>query len=163
MKDEVYSVEEVAAKMDVHSRTVRRYIAAGELSASRDGKKWFVKKEDLTGFINNRNPLSRNDHQHQVKEDDLCVFLDSGYHKSECRVQICTVVDIKAASSEEVQPLLDKLNAAFSVEKHDHCIETKMQSVYKTRGKKMRIVIWASPQSIALAMDIVGAFVTACE
>lgn len=47
----LYSVEEIAEKLDVHARTVRTYIKDGKLRGRKAGGKWFVTEEALRAFF----------------------------------------------------------------------------------------------------------------
>lgn len=44
------SVEEVAQRLQLHVRTVRRYVRGGQLSAVRIGKQYRIAEEDLEAF-----------------------------------------------------------------------------------------------------------------
>lgn len=48
---EYLTVDEVAAKLRVASKTVRRWCASGQLKASRAGRPWRIKPADLDAFM----------------------------------------------------------------------------------------------------------------
>jgi excisionase family DNA binding protein len=50
MAQELYSVEQVAAKLGLHVRTVRNYVRDGRLKAVRIGKQYRVAADDLEAF-----------------------------------------------------------------------------------------------------------------
>ncbi|WP_030171815.1 helix-turn-helix domain-containing protein [Spirillospora albida] len=50
MEKEMYSVEEVAALLGLHVRTVRSYIRSGRLNATRIGKQYRIAAADLAQF-----------------------------------------------------------------------------------------------------------------
>src|SRR5690242_6076147 len=50
MAQEVFSVEQVAAKLGLHVRTVRNYVRDGRLKAVRIGKQYRITAEDLAAF-----------------------------------------------------------------------------------------------------------------
>ena len=50
MAREVFSVEQVAAKLGLHVRTVRNYVRDGRLKAVRIGKQYRITAEDLAAF-----------------------------------------------------------------------------------------------------------------
>lgn len=162
MDDIFYSVEEVAIKLNVHPRSIRRYIASGELNGIREGKKWAIRQNELTAFINDRNPSHRERGQ-GIKEDDLCVFMDRGNHHPNCRIRITTVVDVKTEDPESLDPLIVDLKAVMARNEHAHCFESKFEYVFSPKGKKMRFVIWGSPEMIAQAMSVLGEHVDACD
>lgn len=47
----VWTVAEVAARLDTQPRAVRKWIEAKRLNAKRDGKTWTVTDADLTAFL----------------------------------------------------------------------------------------------------------------
>ncbi|MFC7340572.1 helix-turn-helix domain-containing protein [Saccharopolyspora griseoalba] len=47
MQDDMYSVEQVAALLGLHVRTVRSYIRSGRLNAVRIGKQYRISRADL--------------------------------------------------------------------------------------------------------------------
>ncbi|WP_410671929.1 helix-turn-helix domain-containing protein [Amycolatopsis sp. cmx-4-68] len=47
---EVFSVEQVAAKLGLHVRTVRNYVRDGRLKAVRIGKQYRITADDLAAF-----------------------------------------------------------------------------------------------------------------
>jgi excisionase family DNA binding protein len=47
----LYTVEQVAEKFEVHPETVRKLARAGELSGKKIGNSWRFSDEDLSKFI----------------------------------------------------------------------------------------------------------------
>ena len=47
MSDSLFTVEYAAEKLDVHPRTVLRFIHQGKLKAFKVGRQWRIKKGDL--------------------------------------------------------------------------------------------------------------------
>jgi excisionase family DNA binding protein len=50
MAQEVYSVDQVAAQLGLHVRTVRNYVRDGRLKAVRIGKQYRIAADDLAAF-----------------------------------------------------------------------------------------------------------------
>ncbi|WP_290058498.1 helix-turn-helix domain-containing protein [Amycolatopsis solani] len=50
MAQDVFSVEQVAARLGLHVRTVRNYVRDGRLKAVRIGKQYRITAEDLEAF-----------------------------------------------------------------------------------------------------------------
>jgi len=48
-----YDIQEVAKELDVSTRTIRRYIDDGKLTAFKIGNKVKIRPEDLDEFIEN--------------------------------------------------------------------------------------------------------------
>ncbi|MER5421935.1 helix-turn-helix domain-containing protein [Streptosporangium roseum] len=56
MREEMYSVEQVAARLGLHVRTVRGYIRAGRLKAVRIGKQYRIAGADLEALTGRPQP-----------------------------------------------------------------------------------------------------------
>ena len=54
MPEKMYTVEEVAEQLRVHVKTVRRWIASGELKAFDAGKGYRISESNLAAFIEQR-------------------------------------------------------------------------------------------------------------
>lgn len=50
MEKQYYSKKEVAEILDVHPRTIERYIHNGRLKAAKLGRKWTISREDIKAF-----------------------------------------------------------------------------------------------------------------
>jgi excisionase family DNA binding protein len=51
MRQDLYTAEQVAELLDLHVRTVRKYVRDGSLKAVRIGKQYRISRQDLEGFI----------------------------------------------------------------------------------------------------------------
>ena len=51
MEEHLYSIEKVAKLLDVHRKTVLRYIKEGKLHANKVGGRWRIHGNDLTRFV----------------------------------------------------------------------------------------------------------------
>ncbi len=54
MERYLYSIEKVAELLDVHKKTVLRYIKEGKLKANKVGGRWRIHGNDLTDFAGTR-------------------------------------------------------------------------------------------------------------
>lgn len=50
--EKLFTIEEIAEILRVHTRTVTRYIESGKLTASKIGE-WRIKQSDLNAFLAN--------------------------------------------------------------------------------------------------------------
>lgn len=50
LKDQYYTIYEVADILKVHHQTIRRAIKDKRLNACKIGTKWLIKKEDITNY-----------------------------------------------------------------------------------------------------------------
>src|SRR5204863_2191179 len=74
MAQEVFSVEQVAAKLGLHVRTVRNYVRDGRLKAVRIGKQYRISRTDLAELTGGEvAPTAREsaDRQRQVEVSSI--------------------------------------------------------------------------------------------
>lgn len=53
-EERLFSLEEVAERLGVSERTVRRWIKAGDLPAYKPGREYRIKPDDLDEFLEER-------------------------------------------------------------------------------------------------------------
>ena len=56
----LYSVTELAQKLNVTTVTIRKYLKQGKLKGQKVMGRWFISDEDIVGFFNDV-PLERDD------------------------------------------------------------------------------------------------------
>ena len=58
MQNRFYTVEEISDALDMHPKTVQRYIREGKIKATKVGKAWRVLEKDFRAFMNVSNDVS---------------------------------------------------------------------------------------------------------
>ncbi len=56
MSETLFTVEQVAQSLNLHVRTIRNYVAAGKLKATRIGKQYRIARSDLDAFTGGPSP-----------------------------------------------------------------------------------------------------------
>lgn len=102
---ELFNVEEVANILNVHTRTVRRYIKEGKMEAKKVGGQWRVTKENLESFMDTPLVLE----QIQSESDRKLKEFFDGTASGNQKISTCSVVDIKAQAQEELKPVCMKI------------------------------------------------------
>ena len=99
--DKFYSVEEISEMLQIHSKTIQRYIREGKIIASKFGKSWRVAAHDLSLFI---------------EDAKIHIGGDKPSSKDEVGLDISgsTVIDIPVSSSYEVDRITSQVNAAMN-------------------------------------------------
>lgn len=49
--EEIFTVQQVANKLNMHVQTIREYIKRGDIKAKKIGRKYIITQEDLNNFI----------------------------------------------------------------------------------------------------------------
>jgi excisionase family DNA binding protein len=123
----LYTVEEVAGLLNLHVKTVRRYVRDGRLKARRIGKEYRIARADLTEFAGDIRaaeapaPVSRTRH-----------------------VIASSVLDVDAISPEETHRVTTLVMASLNSRKGEPDFP-RVDTIYYPEQAKLRITITASP------------------
>lgn len=49
--DQVLNADQVAEILDVHPRTLTRYLRTGELKGAKHGNRWFIRRSAVDAFL----------------------------------------------------------------------------------------------------------------
>jgi len=150
MNNEYLTIEEVADRLGVHPKTVRRYISSGKISAQKIGGSWRINPESVDSFLNACDN-SDNSSQH-VSKDDFCIFMDSEHFDSEEKIQVCTIVDYYLTDS-SVKELLKEVIGIVAEQSLENK-KSRFNYVYDDSEKKMRLVFWGTPSYMHSIMNI---------
>lgn len=153
MKEKNYNVEAAADYLDVSVKTVRRYIYANKLKATKVGGQWRISESQLKDYLDE----ASNECCTSVGQDDFCVFMDTDYFTSDDSLQLCTIVDYYVSSIEDITKMNDVL---MRVVTQDGLNGGKAQFnyVYDQPLKRARFVLWGSATFIQKAAGLLTQF-----
>ncbi|MBM7492706.1 excisionase family DNA binding protein [Micromonospora luteifusca] len=138
MKEEMYSVEQVADRLGLHVRTVRGYIRSGRLRAVRIGKQYRIAASDLDALTGQAPAAATVGGQAEVSS---IVQIDG--------------VDRAAADR------LGTLVLASANTSHDQANPLRVQTVHDEERNRMKIVILGDPASTAELLHLLDAVLNA--
>ena len=168
MKDRIYTVEQVAELLDLHPKTVRRFIKDGKLRANKIGNQWRVTATDLHAFTTGENlndlssaPCSAPVVSNGSEAGNLSNLLeDSTSSKSPSRIkaQVTSIVDVYVENKEEADRIANTLLAvmlgkdpAYGLAKFDHLFyESEM---------KVKLILHGQPALISKVLEIIAQIV----
>lgn len=148
MNKDYFSVDEIAEKIGVHTKTVRRYIYSGKLSATKIAGQWRITQESLDTFMDQGCCTSTK--EDGVSKDDFCIFMDTDHFASDDLIQICTIVDYFVEEQKEVEALARDVMTVVTT--MDTSGKSKFNYVYDDSEKKARFVFWGTPAFIEALM-----------
>ncbi len=129
MQDELLSVDQVAEKVSLHPRTVRRFIREGRLKASKLGKQWRILRRDLDALTG------------EVSADDT---------READRVQVSAVVDIRV-DAEQADRIFTSMLAAVTAKGPEYGM-VHYESLYLRDEHKARLMFWGDAAFIGNAL-----------
>lgn len=153
MSEELLSVEQVAQMMDMHTRTIRRYIKEGKLVAAKFGGQWRVKKSDLKNLMSNSDFLEESE---TIWTSNVENFLQGKSAKGDHPLQICSIADCylpKDKINQLSQQLLNLMNSDDPIRSY-----AKFQYMYDEMKSKARFILWANPKFMEKLINKISIF-----
>ena len=149
--DEFLTVDQLAQMIDMHPRTVRRYIREGKLKAIKVGGEWRIRREDVKMFMDgNAQVLQQN------AIEDVQAYIDGFDGQISGKFQVCTVLDCYVKDNDEAYEI-SKIVMRHMNEDEDHG-EAKSQYFYDKDAKKGRYILWGNPRFVGRILNSVGEF-----
>jgi len=139
MNKDYYTVNQIADMLNIHPKTVQRYIREGRLRAAKIGKSWRVTGHDLSTFVEN----DRSENPAFGKRTDRSIIASS-------------VIDINVVGKEDAIRIMNTLTASLN-SKPSEFGQTSMHSLYIERENMVRITLWGGIRFMAIMMDTIAA------
>ncbi|MEU5671770.1 helix-turn-helix domain-containing protein [Micromonospora sp. NPDC047762] len=138
MTEEMYSVEQVADRLNLHVRTVRGYIRSGRLRAVRIGKQYRIAAGDLDALTGQAPTAPGVARQAEVSS-------------------IVQVDGLDRAAADRLGTLV--LTSANTG--HDQANPLRVQTVYDEQRHRMKIIILGDPAATAELLHLLDAVLNA--
>lgn len=138
MTKEYYTVEQISEMLNIHPKTIQRYIRQGKLRATKVGKSWRVTGHDLSVFI----------------ESDGDKGLGFGSRPMQS-VTASSVVDIIVDGKEDAIRIMNTLTAALNSKPSEYG-QSSMHSQYIERENMVRVTLWGDIRFMAVMMDTIA-------
>lgn len=133
MSRDYYTVEQISEMLNIHPKTIQRYIREGKLRAAKIGKSWRVTGHDLSVFAEDNNDKS-------ASEGRLTKNIAS------------SVVDISVDGKEDAIRIMNTLTAALNAKPPEYGL-TSMQSQFIEHENMVRVTLWGGIRFMAVMMD----------
>lgn len=128
MEHTYYSVAKVAQMLEIHEKTVQRYIREGKLRATKVGKAWRITGHDLSVFMQGENVPTR--------PSDKKV-------NSDRTIMVSSVIDIDVGNMDEAMQIVNMLTAALN-SKQPEFGKTSMNSQFIEHENKVRVMLYGN-------------------
>lgn len=135
MSSDYFTVEQISEKLNIHPKTIQRYIREGKLRAVKVGKAWRVSGHDLSIFLESTN---------------------EGFHDSDTKrtITASAVIDIATKGTEDAIRIMNLLTSAFNAKPQEYS-KTSMQSQYIERENIVRVMLWGDIRFISGVSDMI--------
>lgn len=154
-----YTVDEIAEILEVSVKTIRRYIYAGKIAASKIGGQWRISQEQLDTYLESTSSklVCSNTCAKEVSQDDFCVFMDTDYFTSDDRLQLCTIVDYYSNTVDEITEMSEIISRVVT-EDGVKGGRAQFNYVYDQALNRARFVLWGNATFIQKATSLLKSF-----
>ncbi len=145
MDNKFYSVDEISNLLDMHPKTVQRYIREGKIRATKVGKAWRVHENDFRTFMN------AVDQSAGVPSSDSNDTANVQYDA----IKVSSVVDISVKSSEDAINIANMLTATMQGQHVDYG-KTSLNIQFIEPEGKVRIMLWGNVKFMETMMSFLA-------
>lgn len=143
MSQELYSVEQVAAHLSLHVRTVRNYVREGRLKAVRIGKQYRIARDAIEALTGR--PLET------VARDVV---------RRHRHVDVSSIVEIDAIDPESANRVTTFLLGAANGRRDDG-EKLRIETIHDPERARLKVIIVGGLDATASLLKVVGAIVEA--
>lgn len=140
MNIKLYSISELSKILDLHPKTILRFIKEGKLEAQKIGRTWKVSEDNLKLFCHGE--LSNK--QADLPSVDYSTLSD--------RISISAVIEIKEQNSEEATRISNSILAMLNSDR-DADGKSHFNFFYYPEIEKAKYVFYGSPEFIGRIID----------
>jgi len=143
MTEELYSVDQVAARLGLHVRTVRNYVRNGRLKAVRIGKQYRIAREDLEALTGHAATSAR-----------------AGSETLHRHVEVSSIVQIEAIDFDSGSRVTSALMASVKgrPETDD---PLRIDTIYDKERARLKVIVTGSIGMTASLLKFINAYLEA--
>lgn len=132
----MYTADQVAEILNLHPKTVRKFIRLGRLKARKLGKQWRIMEKDLKLFLGDEAGLPGEDALlHSTAEETI------EKKKQKQKIQVSSIVDIYVTHKDEAMRIANSLFAALNCKDPSYG-EARCDHIFYEEESKARFIIW---------------------
>jgi excisionase family DNA binding protein len=152
MSDKIFSVDDISSILDMHPKTVQRYIREGRIKATKLGKAWRVSEYDFNAFLkasgldttHSARPKATDTHQVSVNRYDL--------------IKVSSVVDISVKNTEDAIKIANILTATINGQ-HEEYGKSSLNIQFIEPENKVRVMLWGNIKFMENMMHFISSYV----
>ncbi len=140
MESKFYTADQVAELLNIHPKTVRKYIREGKLRATKVGKQWRITGHDLSLFVEGDGNATL---ENFYEVTNNTIKIDGRLNENNDKVSVSTVIDISVKSKSEVERISNTLIAVIN-SKDPKYGKSTMNIQYIEKSHKLRVMLWGT-------------------
>ncbi|WP_084607300.1 helix-turn-helix domain-containing protein [Sulfurospirillum arcachonense] len=139
MKEKLYTVLELKGILNLHEKTIIRFIHEDKIKGKKIGRSWMVSESDLRTYVHGE--LSNN----KVEQ--------TNYETLNQRISVSTVIEIKEQNSEEATRISNSLMAMLNSESEE-TRNTRFDFFYYPEVQTAKYIVYGTPKAISQIIDV---------
>lgn len=147
MDTKLYTISELTKILDLHPKTILRFIKEGKIEAVKIGRTWRVTENMLKVYCHG--DLSNKETQHKTVNYDTLID----------RISVSAVVEINEQNSEEASRISNSIMAMLNSDRESDG-KSRFDFFYYPEIQKAKYVFYGSPHFIE---RIIGTFDVLCR
>lgn len=150
MEEKFYTINEVAELLDMHHKTIRKFITEGSLKANKVGKQWRISEQDLNSFM--KVNKDKNVDEEQKLEFSIS---EASTNVKKARINVSTVIDIEEINKEQYMRISNMLIAIMNC-KDDEMNNSTINMKYYEKENKLKVLLWGQVKFIEEMLSTVS-------
>lgn len=135
MTDKYYTVAQAAGLLDLHPKTIQKYIREGRLKAQKIGKEWRITGHDLSVFAEGSVTQPE-----QAEGAGQWQMVNQGLD----RAKVSAVIDVEVPDKNEAMRVMNTL-IAFMNGRPPEYGQASLSTQYIEAEHRVRIIFWGGP------------------
>lgn len=138
MQKNFYTVDEIATQLEMHPKTVQRYIREGKIKATKLGKAWRVSSGDFNAFLSEQDLIPQSSQSSSIVQN----------------AKVSSVIDIDVTDTNEAIRIANLLTATLNgPHQHGH---TSLNIQFIEPENKLRIMLWGNIKFMETMLGLIG-------
>lgn len=157
MEEKFYTIDQIAEMLELHHKTIRKFINEGKLRANKIGKQWRITGHDLSLFMENNNVNIKN--VNKSDDENIKFSTSSIEHKNiTSKIGISTVVDLNSIDLNEYRKLSNMLLAVMN-SKDNNLSNSTINIKYYPEAQNLKIMLWGGIEFIKEMLDFISTLI----
>lgn len=156
METKFYTIDEVASILDIHHKTVRKFIKEGNLKANKVGKQWRISQLDLDEFTGEKN--SAIESQSFNSDEEIGISNENTKKNKVKEINVSSVISLDGIDKEVYFKLSNTLLAIMN-SRDERLHGSNISIKYSENLNVVRIMLWADIELTKEILDVISMIV----
>lgn len=154
MEEKFYTVDQIAEKLGMHHKTIRKFITEGKLRANKVGKQWRISGHDLSIFMEN-NSVNISDKNEVDNEKIEFSTNDIDISNRVNKINISTVVDINEVNMDECRRISNMLLAVMN-SRNSKLSNSTINIKHNQKENNLKVMLWGDIEFTKEMLDFIS-------